>query len=279
MKKIIILLFCFFLFNTIHGFAQTQVDSIIYLKNGYTVKGKIIERKSGNIKVQTKDNTIFEYNLAGIDKITGANTSESENKSGNFSIGINAGLNLSSFKMPDDDALVKRRLGISTGVSIAYKISKLLSLQSGLYFEQKGCTYQFTRNIYDYVYLQYDNIICQQKINLSYITIPAKINFQFGKKIIFFANIGANASYLIRGIVAADEKDINDYFFYNYNCGFSKLDFGLNLGCGVEIPLSSKMNLIAQANHNNGLAHLDGYMKNKSFGILLGAVYYLNEKF
>ena len=292
-NKIAIMLFCFFLIMSNKGFSQTQQDSTIHLKNGYTIKGKIIERKSGYIKVQTKDNSIFDYKFEDVDKVTSANISESETNPEKFSLGIDIGCNSNSFKMSSENTLVDDRLGFNIGASLTYKILKFLSLQTGVYYQEKGCIFKFNQSIDSY-YGGTTNFTVQQQINLNYVTLPVNLNLQVGKIVKVFANIGIDASYLIKGNVADKKVTQNSYTgsypnnYYSYGDEFSKYDIGLNLGGGVKIPLSAKMDLIAQANYNHGfnkvytnkINYWNSYdYKNKSFGILLGLVYYLHEKF
>jgi hypothetical protein len=69
MKKIFILTF-FFVFYFSITFAQKEKESIVYLKNGYSVKGVIVERTDKIIKIKTTDLQIFEYSPDEIDRIS-----------------------------------------------------------------------------------------------------------------------------------------------------------------------------------------------------------------
>lgn len=69
MKRIFVLTFSFVLFISI-SFAQNEKESIVYLKNGYSIKGVIVERTEKIIKIKTTDQQIFEYSSDEIDRIS-----------------------------------------------------------------------------------------------------------------------------------------------------------------------------------------------------------------
>lgn len=70
MKKIIISIILL-VFVSSFALAQSQYTEIIYLKNGSVIRGIIIESiPNKSVKIQTKDGTIFFYNIDEVDKIT-----------------------------------------------------------------------------------------------------------------------------------------------------------------------------------------------------------------
>ena len=69
MKNILLILgFCFiFIFVS---YAQQNLKDVVYLKNGSIIKGIIIEQTPGkSIKIQTKDGSVFVYEISEIDKM------------------------------------------------------------------------------------------------------------------------------------------------------------------------------------------------------------------
>jgi hypothetical protein len=51
--------------------AQARMRDVVYLKNGSIIKGTILEQVMGkNLKIQTRDESVFVYNLSDVEKIT-----------------------------------------------------------------------------------------------------------------------------------------------------------------------------------------------------------------
>lgn len=74
-RIIIILFFAFSL--TQSGYGQENKFVILNLKKGYPVKGKIIEKTTNSIKIESKDGDIFEYKADEISSIVDAQESSS----------------------------------------------------------------------------------------------------------------------------------------------------------------------------------------------------------
>lgn len=68
MKKISFILL---ILVTTTTFAQNNLDEVVYLKNGSVIRGIIIEQiPNQTLKIQTKDGSVFVYNLSEVQKIT-----------------------------------------------------------------------------------------------------------------------------------------------------------------------------------------------------------------
>ncbi len=68
MKKIYTIVLC--ILFTFLALAQQEYEEVIYLKNGSMIKGTIIEEvPNESIKIQTKDGSIFAYQMEEIDRI------------------------------------------------------------------------------------------------------------------------------------------------------------------------------------------------------------------
>jgi len=53
------------------SYAQQQYDDVVYLKNGSIIRGMIIEQVPNvSLKIQTKDNNVFVYNMDEVERIT-----------------------------------------------------------------------------------------------------------------------------------------------------------------------------------------------------------------
>ena len=52
-------------------FAQSNLEDVVYLKNGSIIHGTIVEQvPNQSIKIKTKDGNIFSYKLDEVEKIT-----------------------------------------------------------------------------------------------------------------------------------------------------------------------------------------------------------------
>jgi hypothetical protein len=69
MKKFIfsILLFSIFV-NTINA-QSAKTEDVVYLKNQWVIRGKLIEQNSNSIKIQTHDGNIFVFSLADVERL------------------------------------------------------------------------------------------------------------------------------------------------------------------------------------------------------------------
>jgi len=61
------LLFCIFI-NTINAQSVTSED-VVYLKNQWVIRGKLIEQNSSSIKIQTHEGNIFVFPMSDVDRI------------------------------------------------------------------------------------------------------------------------------------------------------------------------------------------------------------------
>src|SRR4051812_20775080 len=58
---------CFF---SVSAYAQTDMEDVVYLKNGGVTRGTIIEfKRDTTLKIQTKERNIFVYTFEEIDKV------------------------------------------------------------------------------------------------------------------------------------------------------------------------------------------------------------------
>lgn len=84
MKKISTLALFLALFFSI-SYAQVEMESIIYLKNGYSIKGVIVEKTDKFLKIKSRDQQVFQYSMDEVENISidtkKSKTSESKIKS------------------------------------------------------------------------------------------------------------------------------------------------------------------------------------------------------
>ncbi|MDR2840428.1 MAG: hypothetical protein LBV75_04070 [Paludibacter sp.] len=68
MKKLFVILFC--IFTSVITFAQSNYEEVVFLKNGKTVRGIIIEQiPNVQIKIETADGTVFTFPMEEIERI------------------------------------------------------------------------------------------------------------------------------------------------------------------------------------------------------------------
>jgi hypothetical protein len=68
LRGLITVIFCYFF--SVSAFAQTDMEDVVYLKNGGVTRGTIIEfKRDTTLKIQTKERNIFVYTFEEIDKV------------------------------------------------------------------------------------------------------------------------------------------------------------------------------------------------------------------
>jgi hypothetical protein len=75
MKKLSIKLFTIiFIFNYSIGYGQTNMEDVVYLKNGSIIRGIIIEQiPNQSLKIQTADRNVFVFKIEEVEKMTKEN--------------------------------------------------------------------------------------------------------------------------------------------------------------------------------------------------------------
>jgi hypothetical protein len=115
----------------------------------------------------------------------------------------------------------------------------------------------------------------EETIAPSFIEIPVNVVYKFGSgSIKFFLNAGPYFAYGIGGKTKYGGESANIKFGSGDNDDLKPLDFGLNLGAGVEIN-----NFIISAHYELGLANLvpaptdNAEAKNRVIGISIGYLF------
>ena len=69
--KTLMILFSLLIVTSVTLIAQQNFDDVVYLKNGSIIRGIIIEQiPNVSLKIQTKDNSVFVYNMEDVEKMT-----------------------------------------------------------------------------------------------------------------------------------------------------------------------------------------------------------------
>lgn len=97
-----------FVLISVSIFSQSNLQDVVYLKNGSIIRGIIIEQiPNKSIKIQTADKSVFVYKLDEIEKITKeentVNKKSRTNESKKGFIGLDVGANLPIGKFADEN--------------------------------------------------------------------------------------------------------------------------------------------------------------------------------
>lgn len=156
-------------------------------------------------------------------------------KKGDVEFGLNVGFNNSTGS--GEGADFDSGSGFNFGGSMDYYFSPEWSIKAKLIYDQKGWDNDFiedvnTGNIYP------------TDVNLNYVTVPVMANWHFGNKKNWYLNFGLYMGFLLNAEETRFNTDIKEYFNEN--------DFGLALGIGVKIPVSSKLKVFFEFDGQGG---------------------------
>lgn len=152
-----------------------------------------------------------------------------------FSIGGGIGLGLSSqsnwdYRSSGSDSKKRSQMpGLIIDVSAKYKFSKLLGVQAGLQYVQKGEIMKITGST---------GSETKVKTCINYLTLPILVNIShsFGKIVVYgeagpYFGLGLSAKSVLTG--SAEGKDKIEFGKGQYR----RFDMGLCIGAGVGYPL------------------------------------------
>lgn len=202
-------------------------------------------------------------------------------KSQTVSIGIKSGANISSFHgkyyfcspvnkndmygYSDGWDIV---LGKNFGILFDFGLTKKLSLQTEVLYEDKGFKYFDNSNMCD-------DEGHNGTIKYKYITMPLILKYKLGKKKRFNINTGI---YLGKLLYAREKgrQEIIPYFSEEWDIDIKSqthdFDFGLSLGLGYETPVYKKIDFLIEPRVNYGLTENSKTENNqyKNFSVSLG---------
>lgn len=205
-----------------------------HLKNDLLPKAKCVGIKTVKLMINLK-RTLIAIVLLTFSSVTYAQT-----------FGLKAGFNLSNFDSKsnhgssgDYDSFsydLKLNPGFHFGATAEFAVAKSFSLETGLLLTTKGFKNK-------YIYIDYYGVETNINGNSTfyYIDIPlnAKTTFDLGNKKLY----GALGPYIGFGIgYSFKDETTGNSQTYKHNSGFilgsglnSRIDFGLNIGCGIII--------------------------------------------
>lgn len=177
-------------------------------------------------------------------------------------IGLKGGLNFANADYSSEgiDITTNALTGVQIGVfaDVPFSLSGLVNLNTGLFYTQKG--------------LKMDFMGAEVKIPVNYLEVPVNINYNLeAGPLKAYVQAGPYLGYGLKAKAKAggEEEDID---FGSGDDEIKQVDFGLNIGAGIEV---SKLQL--GLNYGLGLTNLenagDTKMKNRVFSVTVG--YYL----
>jgi hypothetical protein len=198
-----------------------------------------------------------------------------------LTIGIDGGPNRSKLwgnDFVEKSGYLKRAVNFSTGVSLEYKFTDLMSLRSGIGFERKGLTYQ-VQHMDEW---GNQSELISGRSNFDYLVLPLMARVTLGSKPIFFVNAGPYLGFLLNQTDVIESSKLQSGSSVD-NTEYSKrLDMGISAGLGAGMPITEKTILTLELRHNLGLYNISdvpvyngGTVKTKSTNLLLGIAYKL----
>ena len=153
----------------------------------------------------------------------------SQDPSTRFQLGIEGGPSLSMWRYDlffFPSKYIEAGPGGAIGLTFKYDISNRLAIKTNLSYEMKGNTRSTNP---DY--------------RLNYITLPMLLQIKFGRRPLFFINVGPYVGYLL------PLEDNTDYYFKPY-------DVGISMGIGLEVPVFHQFSLNFEIRNNTGLVNI-----------------------
>ena len=191
-----------------------------------------------------------------------------DSKSLKLSLGIEIGPNLSTFYGESNQHYQTiPAIGSTGGLTFQVFINKLISFRTSYLFQLK--IEKPKKGEIPVSGILNSSGSHNKQSNFYYLGIPILLQFNFGKKLGFFVNVGPNLSFLLKG---EEVIKINDNPPQKSTITGKKVDFGLTAGVGLLIPIKERFALTIEARNNFGLTPLDKYQASKfySFDFLIG---------
>lgn len=196
-------------------------------------------------------------------------------------IGIEAGPARSTIYGYSMPAPLKREplYNISGGLSLQYNFPKVISLKTGLYFEQKG--FKTGGEVTDASGQTAGKF--HTKHTLDYISLPLLMRATFGKKINCFVNAGGFAGYLVNASTESSYLDLRSKD--NISDWHHAYDLGISFGGGVSAPIGKNLLVSLEARNNLGLINTsalpvynNGAIKTNVSSLLIGIAYRIGTR-
>jgi hypothetical protein len=205
-------------------------------------------------------------------------------QSGSLTIGLEGGPNRSTLWGNEHIQQYKKSRALenvtnySSGVSVEYSFTDLLSLRSGIAFERKGLSYK----VYHLDQWGNQSEEIPGRKNFDYIILPLMARVTIGNKPIFFVNAGPYLGFLLRQTDLLESSSLQHGSSTDYTETYKRLDMGISAGIGAGLPITERAMLTMEVRHNLGLYNISdvpvyngGTVKTKSTNLLIGIAYKL----
>ena len=137
-------------------------------------------------------------------------------------------------------------MGYDFGLSYTYKFHKNFAISTGLDYDIRSSSINSDIKNTSGEFVDY-----KFKHSFGYMSVPLLLNVNIGNNVKYFTNAGVSLNYLIRCKQTTDVGgELTTYYGKEY---FSKFGIDLNIGIGVQFPLSEKVNLSVEARFKKGL--------------------------
>jgi hypothetical protein len=169
------------------------------------------------------------------------------------------------------------RFVISPGITFDYKITSNISFNSGIAFERKGAK----SNTKYLDYTEMPPLVNQDfKINYDYLTLPLMFTYNTNTEVNFYIGGGKFLGYLISEKTFASATDEIPEWTHDHTDASKKLDIGLSLITGINLPVTDKLILDIGLRDYIGLVNTSRYyivdngsIKTNSYSLVLGLKY------
>jgi hypothetical protein len=185
---------------------------------------------------------------------------------------VKAGLNLSTFNVPDENTPPKPLMtpGLHMGITRDFKLSQSFVFETGILFSMKGYRVDYSGTFMGIPFT------IDGKTNLSYLEIPLLIKgyYEIGPSTRLYAAAGP---YVGIGLVGKEEAEVTingdtESDFRNLSFGededVKRVDLGLNFGTGIEFK-----SFLLGVNYGLGLTDISqnsNTIKNRVLAFSLG---------
>ncbi|OYT10433.1 MAG: hypothetical protein B6I18_09125 [Bacteroidetes bacterium 4572_112] len=137
-------------------------------------------------------------------------------------------------------------MGYDFGLSYTYRLHKNFAISTGLDYDIRSYSLSSTIETSSGVEegFEFNN-------NFGFLSVPLLLNVNIGNKVKYFANAGVSLNYLLNYKQTSKIGEQTDvYYGKGY---FNEFGIDLNIGIGVQFPLSDKVDLSVEARFKKGL--------------------------
>ena len=184
------------------------------------------------------------------------------------------------------------KFGFIAGLFGQYNINRYYSVKMSANYQVKGA--DLTINGQNIAGQSYS---ANGEIKLDYITIPLMFKASFGDYVKFFINGGPYLGILLTNETTLDANNSDSVRAgtYDRTDSTTSADFGISLGLGLQIPLSTSMGLTLEIRDDIGLTNISDYdpnpnlinytgvtsssTKNNSLNVMLGLTFNGGRKY